>query len=185
MEKFDEPAARDAKRSEGKGWTAMGIQASETAARKVARMIRGVRVAMLTTTAPDGALHSRPMAAGGDDDEEREREKEFDGELWFFTKVDSGKVDEILHDSEVNLSYVSFEDHRYVSLSGRAMVVRDQEKIDALWSPMYRPWFAKGLDEPGLALLRVNVRTARYWDALVGEMIELSLSPIEADRGVR
>jgi len=153
---------------------------SETASRKVARMIRGVRVAMLTTIAADGSLHSRPMAAR-DDDEERE----FDGELWFFTKRNTEKVDEILHDAEVNLAYVSFEDHRYVSLSGRAAVIDDQEKINALWSPIYRAWFAKGLDEPGLALLRVTVRTARYWDALVGEMIELSLSPIEADRGVR
>lgn len=165
----------------------MSIQSAETAARKLARMIRGVRVAMLTTVAPDGTLHSRPMAAREGDDEEMEREWEmtFDGELWFFTKAGSDKVDEIRQDSEVNLSYVSFEDHRYVSLSGRATLVRDQEKIDAMWSPFYRAWFAKGLDEPDLALLRVRVRTARYWDALVGEMIELSLSPVEADRGVR
>lgn len=155
---------------------------NEEATRKLARMIRGVRVAMLTTTAPDGSLHARPMAVEVEDEE---REREFHGELWFFTKVDSGKVDEIKNDSEVNLSYISFEDHRYVSLSGRATIVRDQEKIDALWSPLYRPWFAKGIDEPGLALLRVDVRTAKYWDALVGEMIELTLPTVEADRGVR
>lgn len=162
----------------------MPIQNTETTARKLARMIRGVRVAMLTTTAPDGSLHSRPMAVEIED-EEKERDRELNGPLWFFTKVDSGKVDEIKNDAQVNLSYVSFEDHRYVSLSGRATIVRDQEKMDALWSPLYRPWFAKGIDEPGLALLRVDVRTAKYWDALVGEMIEISIPLVEADRGVR
>lgn len=162
----------------------MAIQDVETATRKLARMIRGVRVAMLTTVAADGSLHSRPMAVEVED-EEKERDREYNGRLWFFTKVDSGKVDEIKNDSEVNLAYVSYEDHRYVSLSGRATIVRDQEKIEALWSPLYRPWFAKGIDEPGLALLRVDVRTGRYWDALVGEMIDLTLPPIEANRGVR
>lgn len=149
-----------------------------TAAQRVARMIRGIRVAMLTTAAADGSLHSRPMAT-----RDEEREEDFTGELWFFTKANSGKVDEILHDSDVNLSYVALEDHRYISIAGRATLVTDQEKIDALWSPTYRAWFTKGLDEPDLALLRVEVQTARYWDMLSGGMIELPLG--EPDHGRR
>ena len=101
---------------------------------QVALMIRGIKVAMLTTTAPDGSLHSRPMAT---------QEAEFDGVLWFFTKSGSGKVDEILHDSEVNVSYASPEDHRYVSISGKAALVRDRDKIEEFWSPVYRTWFAR------------------------------------------
>jgi general stress protein 26 len=137
--------------------------------RKVALMIRGIKAAMLTTTAPDGTLHSRPMAT---------QEAEFDGVLWFFTRAESGKVDDIQHDAEVNVSYASPEDHRYVSLSGRASLVRDREKIEELWDPSYRVWFAKGLDDPELALLRVDVRSAAYWDMLTGSM---TVAPLHDD----
>jgi len=140
--------------------------------RKVAQMIRGIRVAMLTTTAPDGTLHSRPMAT---------QEADFDGVLWFFTKAGSGKVDEIQHDSEVNVSYAAPEDHRYLSLSGRASLVRDRARIEDLWSPAYRAWFAGGLDNPELALLRVDVRSAAYWDMLAGGMVMMPTEP-PADR---
>jgi general stress protein 26 len=134
------------------------------AVRKVAMMIRGIKVAMLTTASPDGGLHSRPMAT---------QEADFDGSLWFFTRASSAKVDEVLGDAEVNVSYASPEDHRYVSLSGRASIVREPEKLRELWRPSNRIWFAQGLEDPDLALLRVDVRIAQYWDMLAGGMIVL------------
>jgi len=137
---------------------------SEDAIRKVAMMIRGIKVAMLTTSSPDGALHSRPMAT---------QEADFDGTLWFFSRASSGKVGEIQADAEVNLAYASPDDHRYVSLSGRASIVRDREKMQELWGPAARMWFARGLDDPDLILLRIEVRTAQYWDMLVGGMVVL------------
>lgn len=132
--------------------------------RRVGMMIRGVKVAMLTTVAPDGSLHSRPMAA---------HQAEFDGTIWFFSRASSEKAAEIRDDAEVNVSYSSPGDHRYVSLSGRASIVRDEAKIREIWSPMHRIWFPQGLDDPDLVLLRVDVRVAQYWDMLVGGMVVL------------
>ncbi|AMV40627.1 pyridoxamine 5'-phosphate oxidase family protein [Planctomyces sp. SH-PL62] len=143
----------------------------DTTIRQVAMMLRGIKVAMLTTEAPDGSLHSRPMAT---------QEVEFDGTLWFFTKASSAKVDEIRRDAEVNVSYASPEDHRYVSLAGRASLVRDPEKLRELWTPSNRVWFAQGLDDPDLALLRVDVRIAQYWDMLAGGMTVLPSFESEA-----
>lgn len=142
----------------------MDAMKPQDAARKVALLIRGIKVAMLTTVAPDGSLHSRPMAT---------QEVDFDGSLWFFTRASSTKVDEIRHDADVNLAYSSPEDHRYVSLSGKATVVRDREKARELWNPSHRMWFAQGLDDPDLVLLRVDVDVAQYWDMLVGGMVVL------------
>jgi general stress protein 26 len=147
----------------------MDTQTTSMEMRKVAHMIKGIKVAMLTTTTPDGTLHSRPMAT---------QEAEFEGVLWFFTKSGSGKVDDIQNDAEVNVSYASTEDHRYVSVSGRASLVRDREKIEELWDPSYRVWFAQGLDDPELALLRVDVRSAAYWDMLSGGMV---VAPLQSD----
>ena len=132
--------------------------------RKLAAMIRGIGVAMLTTLGPDGILRSRPMVS---------QEADFDGTLWFFTKVSSGKTREIRQNPRVNASYVSTEEHHYVSLTGHARVVQDREKMQELWSPVYRAWFPQGLDDPELALLRVDVEQAEYWDMLSSSMVNL------------
>jgi general stress protein 26 len=34
-----------------------------------------------------------------------------------------------------------------------------------LWSPLHKAWFPKGLEDPKIALLRVDVDRAEYWDA--------------------
>jgi general stress protein 26 len=131
---------------------------------KLAKLIKGIRVAMLTTTEADGSLRSRPMHT---------QEAEFDGPLWFFTWVDSAKVHEIEHDQHVNLAYVNPSDEVYVSVSGRARLVRDQAKVNELWSPIHKAWFPKGVDDPNLGLLRVDVEKAEYWDSPSSKVVQL------------
>ena len=92
------------------------------------------------------------------------------GEVWFFTSDDSGKVSEIESEHEVNLAYSEPKDQRYVSLSGRARIVRDPERARRLWSPELKAWFPGGVDDPHLSLLRVRVHSAEYWDAPSGKM---------------
>jgi general stress protein 26 len=132
---------------------------------KLAKLIKGINVAMLTTREADGTLRSRPMATQDQDD--------FDGTLWFFTQADTGKVQEIGRDHQVNLSYAQPDDNRYVSISGRANLVRDRAKIDELWSPFLKAWFPKGKDDPQVALLRVDVEQAEYWDAPSSTIVKL------------
>lgn len=126
--------------------------------------IKDVRVAMLTTTEHDGSLRSRPMYT---------QQAEFDGDLWFFTADDSGKVAEIRADSDVNLAYAEPKDSRYVSVSGKAELVKDRTKIDELWSPALKAWFKGGKDDPHIALLRVRVSEAEYWDDTQSKMSQL------------
>jgi general stress protein 26 len=89
-------------------------------------MIRGIKVSMLTTMGPDRSLRSRPMAS---------QEADFDGTLWFFTQASSQTTSEIRQHPQVNASFVSTEEHHYVSLTGHATVVQDREKMQELWSP--------------------------------------------------
>src|SRR5688572_9351596 len=91
----------------------------DQATEKVAELLKGIKVAMLTTCTDDGDLRSRPMAT---------QEQEFDGTLWFFTPAHSPKVSEIERDHRVNISYSSPENNRYVSVSGVANLVHDKEK---------------------------------------------------------
>lgn len=122
---------------------------------RLREMIEDIGTAMLTTAAEDGTLRSRPMATP---------RAEFDGTLWFFTGLDTAKTTEVAGQRHVNVAYSSPSDQRYVSLSGVATIVRDRAKAEQLWQPAYRAWFPAGLDDPDLALLRVDVEHAEYWD---------------------
>ncbi len=137
------------------------------ALKKLSGMIKSVRIAMMTTTTKDDCLRSRPMAT-------QETPFENDEYLWFFTSRDSGKVEEIEEDHQVNLAYSSTDDNTYVSISGRASTVRDQNKIDELWSPMLKAWFPAGKDDPQIALLRVAPEQAEYWEATSSRMVILA-----------
>ena len=124
--------------------------------RKLAELIADTEFAMLTTVDADGSLRSRPMAV---------QPREFDGDLWFFTQASAPKVDEVEREEEVNVSFARPDKQHYVSVSGKARVVRDRAKIKELWSPELKAWFPGGSDDPDLALLRVSAERAEYWDS--------------------
>lgn len=130
---------------------------------KIGDLIRGIRVAMLTTM--DGEdLRSRPMAT---------LDQPFDGTLWFFTQRSAPKADEIVHDRRVNVSFVDPGDQRYVSLSGKASIVRDVAKNRALWSPALNAWFPGGPEDRDLALVQIQVDAAEYWETTANRMVQL------------
>ena len=117
--------------------------------------IEGVRTAMLTTVEADGSLRSRPMWTQGD---------AFDGSLWFFTSDEAPKVDELEANPHVGLSYAAPDKDLYISVTGRAQLVHDRAKAEELWNVFAEAWFPGGVDDPHLALLRVDVEHAHYWE---------------------
>lgn len=128
----------------------------EEAVAKIAAMIKGARITMLTTVTEDGALHSRPMAT---------MDVEFDGDLWFFTGKSSPKVHDIENKPAVNVALSDPEKQNYVSLAGHAELVIDRALFEKYWTKAFEAWFPEGLDDPELALLKINVESAQYWDS--------------------
>lgn len=122
---------------------------------KVWELIKEVRIALLVTSADQG-LRGRPMAA---------MNKDFDGELWFASRRDAPKLDEIKDDAHVLLAYSEPKEQNYVSVAGNARVVHDVAKVKELWSEPMRVWFPKGPEDPDIALIRVTVTSAEYWDS--------------------
>ena len=127
---------------------------------KVGELIKDIRIAMMTTAAPDGSFDSRPMATQKTSDKDP-----FDGTLYFLTRGESGKVAELADDSHISLLYADPGDSKFVTVKGRASVYRDQAKIDELWNPMYKAWFPEGHEDPAIAILRVTMTEAEYWEA--------------------
>jgi general stress protein 26 len=132
--------------------------------RKLRKLLKGFRVAMLTTVAPGGVLRSRPMATARAQD---------DGDVWFLTRAGTPKVDEVEENQRVNVGYASARDGRYVSLSGTATVVKDPQRVQDLWRKRHRRWFPLGKEDPDLAALRVRVERAEYWDEPTGQRMAL------------
>lgn len=131
---------------------------------KLVALIKDIKTAMFTTAEIDGTLRSRPM---------RTQQVKPDGTLWFFTWEDSGKTHEIKHDRHVNVSYMSDADNTYVSVSGKARVVKDQAKIDELWHEPLKAWFPNGKDDPNIALIKVTIHQAEYWDTPSSTLVHL------------
>ncbi|MFC8192313.1 pyridoxamine 5'-phosphate oxidase family protein [Cellulomonas sp. NPDC057328] len=126
---------------------------------KVAELIKDVRIAMLTTVDPSGALVSRPMAV---------QDVEFDGDLWFFTDLDSHKADEVRGGGPANAAFAGST--HWVSVSGTAEVVRDRAKIHELWGTAAEAWFPDGPDTPGVGLIKLEAESAEYWDSPGGRL---------------
>ncbi|OWR30766.1 general stress protein [Saccharibacillus sp. O23] len=123
-------------------------QAVET----VRDLIKDVETAMLTTVSENG-LVSRPM---------KTQHIEFDGDLWFLTKKDTAKYDELLKDPRVNVAYAG---KSYVSVSGTAEFVEDDARKKVLWNKLYEKILDTPYDDPNLVLIRVHAETAEYWES--------------------
>lgn len=133
---------------------------------KLGELIRDIRIAMMTTAAPDGSFDSRPMAT-----QKIDKDSPFDGYIYFLTRGESGKVSEIADDSHISLLYADPGDSKFVSIKGRATVYRDQARIHELWNPMYKAWFPQGEDDPAIAVLRVTVAEAQFWEASSSRLV--------------
>lgn len=128
---------------------------------RLAELIEPVRVAMMTTVDEEGLLVSRPMSV---------LELDASGCLWFFTDLRSAKVEQL---RRVNLGFADSERGDYVSLAGSGEIQNDRRRIEALWSPMARPWFPDGPESTNLALLKVTPHTAEFWDSPNSKMVRL------------
>lgn len=125
----------------------------------VAKLIEDIPIAMLTTLDADGALASRPMSA---------LEMDAQGALWFFTDVQSSKLDRL---RAVNLSFTDKDQGAYVSLSGHGEINNDRARIQSLWTVFAKPWFPDGPESENLALLKFVPDTADYWDGHSSKMV--------------
>lgn len=141
------------------------MQTHDEDVKKLAALIKDITIAMLTTVTSDGSLRSRPMYT---------QQQEFDGTLWFFLGKHSHTVEELSADPRVNVSYAATGDNNFVSVSGTATLVGDRAKAEQLWSPLYKAWYPGGLDDPNLALLRVDIERAEYWDAPSSAVVQLA-----------
>lgn len=119
---------------------------------KVTKIINDSHIGMLTTINEDGALVSRPLAV---------QEVKYDGDMWFFTGLETSQVSHVGADARVNISFG--KNTEWVSVAGTAEVVTDRQKIHDMWNQAVEAWFPDGPDTPEVCLLHINSDSAEYW----------------------
>jgi general stress protein 26 len=116
-------------------------------------IIKTVGVGMLTTRYT-GGLRARPLEARPDRDA---------GIIWFLTDVRSAKDDEIEATPDIGLVFIDHKDKAYLSITGRAEMLRDHNKAMEIWKDTDAAWW-EGADDPNLRVIRVKPQTAELWD---------------------
>jgi general stress protein 26 len=125
------------------------------AAERLRAKIGDLPVAMVTATDGRCLPTSRPLMTQQLDD---------DGVLWFFVPSDGTLARDVELNPRVSASYSDPAHGVYVAMSGYARLIYDPDRIFALWDDQLEAWFAQGPLDPRLALLRVDVDHAEYWD---------------------
>lgn len=126
---------------------------NERPKRHLVDLLKGFSTAMMITTSGDRSMHARPMAIA---------EIGEDGELYFATSLDSGKLRDISINPDVTL--IMQDGSVYVSLQGAAHLSTDPALIDRLWSEAWKVWFPEGKKDPSLVIMKIDPTDAEYWD---------------------
>jgi general stress protein 26 len=127
----------------------------------LAEKMKDIDFAILATRTEGGAIASRPMS--------NNREVAFDGDACFFTCEDTRMVADIAADPRVGLAYQGKSGMLgmrpfFLSVEGRAELIRDKARFADHWTRGLDRWFEQGMDTPGLVLLKVAAERVHYWD---------------------
>jgi general stress protein 26 len=117
-------------------------------------IIEKVGVCMLTTQFV-GGLRGRPLEARPDRNA---------GLIYFVTDIHSTKEHEIEAKPDVGLAFIDPNEKAYLSITGRAFVMRDAEKTKTAWRKTDEVWWPGGPNDPDVCLLRIEPVVAELWD---------------------
>lgn len=147
---------------------------SEDALKKFKKLVEDVRVCMFITNNQTEQEHTRPMSVVDVED---------NGTLWFYTDVRSIKVEEVATDKKVHLTFAHPGKESYLDVCGTGQIVTDKALIKEKWSPVVKAYFPNGVDDPNIALLRVQPYSVYYWEAETGKMVQFLKMAVSAVTG--
>ena len=127
----------------------------------ISEKMRDIDFAMLSTKTQSGAIASRPMS--------NNRQVEYDGDNFFFTLQDTGTIRDLTGDPNVGLSFQGKSGALgmkpfFITIEGRAELIRDKGQFADHWTSDLDEWFKDGIDTPGIVLIKVRANRLHYWD---------------------
>ncbi|GAA1149591.1 pyridoxamine 5'-phosphate oxidase family protein [Nesterenkonia lutea] len=126
---------------------------TDLTAEDLVKKLNDIGTCMFTTLDQSHRIVSRPMGVTEIDDQHK---------FWFFTPLNSDKIEDIIGEGEVNLGFV--DDHTWVSIAGNAQVIADEKRKAELWDLGPKAYFEGGPEDPNAVLICVTPETAQYWE---------------------
>jgi general stress protein 26 len=123
-------------------------------------------ICMLITTDAEGKRSNKPMAAIRIDDE---------GNCWFFASKSSGKIKDISTNNKIEVVFANPDSDDYLEIHGSGSTICDTGEIQRNWSPLVNEWFPKGITDPEICLVKIDVTSVFYWDAIKEGIQRLSI----------
>jgi general stress protein 26 len=130
------------------------------AAAKIKELVRSASICMFTTTIQQWPLHLRSLGAQDVDDE---------GNIWFIAPRNS-EVNAIPDNGYVQVFYSNARRSEFLSLTGKATLEHDPDKVHKLSNPLATIW-SPGEEDPHINLIRIAPEEAYYWDNACSEMV--------------
>lgn len=125
------------------------------AVKKLAELVNKIDIGMVISRGEKEDLHIVPISR---------QEVDEQGNIWMLISSESHLHQNLLENSKVDIAYSHIGDYNFLSLSGKAVISRDQARIDKYWNKMMDAWFEKGKDDPHIRVLKVETHDAHYWD---------------------
>ncbi|SOB80520.1 General stress protein 26 [Sphingomonas guangdongensis] len=127
----------------------------------LAEKMRDIDFCTLSTRTSGGAIAGRPMS--------NNRDVAYDGDSWFFSYEQARTISDIEADPNVGLSYQGKSGLLgmrpfFLTIEGRATLIRDKAQFEAHWTKDLDRYFPQGVDTPGIVLIQVHASRAHYWD---------------------
>lgn len=142
---------------------------------RVWTLINDIPVAMVVTHDRQGRnIRARPMAA---------RPAREEGEIYFLTDVDAPKAQEIRRDDAICLAFADHRSRKYLSITGCAEIIEDQDRIRQIWS-VFDKAFWPDKNDPRIRILRVTPESAQFWEGagMVATAVKLIAATVSGER---
>lgn len=139
---------------------------------KIQALVKDIKYTMLTTRTSENHLHACPMNTVETSIGAKE--------IWLIGHNPSDTVDNIKVNDEVNLAYSSDDNKKFLSVTGKAHLVENKEKLDELWMPVYNAFFEHGKEDPKVQLIKVVPHGAEYWDngSAIANMVKIGSAAV-------
>lgn len=144
---------------------------SQKTLKDLAKQMRDIDIAVLSTHSEGGQIAGRPMS--------NNRDVEYDGDSYYFTLAETRTAHDIARDPKVALAFqgrsgLLGQRPLFVAVEGEAELIRDKDQFKAHWTRDLDLWFKDGIDTPGLVLIKVHATRIHYWDGMDEGEIALS-----------
>ncbi|MBJ3763151.1 pyridoxamine 5'-phosphate oxidase family protein [Maribius pontilimi] len=132
----------------------------------LSEMMKKIDFCMLETHTDGDRIAARPMSTNKD--------VEYDGSSWFFTRDDTRMVADIRRDDRVGMAFQGSggvlglvgKPGAMLSVQGRARIIDDKSTFADHWNKDLEYWFEDGIDTPGMVMLRVDAERITWWDGM-------------------